>query len=327
MRRALLTAAIHVAVSIASFSSPHVPVLGAGSALARISPDTGSKVVSKTVEASAPRAADAADQPPSLSTHQLHDTLMKLAAPEMAPSKAEMCETLATAARQQALPLGFFVRLILQESDFDPKAVSPVGAQGVAQFMPETAQEWGLADPFDPHAALRAAARFLHALHDQLGNWGLAAAAYNAGLGRIQKWLDQKSTLPEETQHYVLTITGVPAEKWKDGLHKTDFTIPPRAPCRQNAPPAAMELAKADIPLPRVRAHVFAASDKDSPAISRHKTRTVADAAKTGAAGGKSHGHARIAANAPAQSSRKSTKEARRAPHKSKGVRVADAGK
>jgi hypothetical protein len=153
-----------------------------------------------------------------------------------AKTKAAMCKTLAAAAQAHDLPVGFFVRLINQESGFNPSEVSSAGAQGVAQFMPKVAEEWGLKNPFDPHAALMASARFLRSLYEQFGNWGLAAAAYNGGSGRVQKWVDKRGKLPDETRHYVMTITGVPAEKWIDGKSKqAKFSIPARAPCQEIA--------------------------------------------------------------------------------------------
>ena len=155
---------------------------------------------------------------PAMSNETGSATLLELARPlPTAKTKAAMCETLATAAQAHELPVGFFVRLINQESGFNPEVVSPAGAQGVAQFMPKVAEEWGLKNPFDPHAALIASARFLRSLYDQFGNWGLAAAAYNGGMGRVQKWIDKRGKLPDETRHYVMTITGVPADKWADG--------------------------------------------------------------------------------------------------------------
>jgi len=119
-----------------------------------------------------------------------------------------------SAAGAEALPFEFFARLIWQESEFDPQAVSRAGAQGIAQFMPETAQRRGLADPFEPVAALQESAEFLHELHQQFGNWGLAAAAYNAGPRRVQDWLAKRSTLPHETQKYVQIITGRSPQMW-----------------------------------------------------------------------------------------------------------------
>jgi soluble lytic murein transglycosylase-like protein len=67
-----------------------------------------------------------------------------------APSVASICDALVVAAGENDLPVDFFARLIWQESRFDPTAVSRAGAQGVAQFMPATANSRGLADPFDP---------------------------------------------------------------------------------------------------------------------------------------------------------------------------------
>ena len=70
-----------------------------------------------------------------------------------------------------------FVRLIWRESRFNPSAVSPKGAQGIAQFMPGTAGERGLLDPLNPVQALPKSAEFLAELRSQFGNLGLAAAA------------------------------------------------------------------------------------------------------------------------------------------------------
>jgi hypothetical protein len=190
----------------------------------------------------------------SLTEDEIHDTLLELARPlpATARTKAAMCETLATAARLHDLPVGFFVRLINQESGFNPEIVSHAGAQGVAQFMPKVAEEWGLTNPFDPHAALVASARFLRSLYEQLGNWGLAAAAYNGGIGRVQKWIAKRGKLPDETRHYVMTITGKPPENWADGKPQhAKFSIPARAPCQEIAYLA--DDASEDVPLPRSR--------------------------------------------------------------------------
>ena len=106
------------------------------------------------------------------------------------------------------------MRLIHLESRFNPLAVSPKGAQGIAQFMPATAAERGLADPFDPIAALPASAALLRDLNGQFGNLGLAAAAYNAGAGRVSGWLSGKGRLPGETQRYERLVTGLAVEAW-----------------------------------------------------------------------------------------------------------------
>jgi hypothetical protein len=123
----------------------------------------------------------------------------------------KMAEDAATA---HTLPVGYFLRLIRQESGFNPNSVSHAGAQGIAQFMPATAYDRGLKDPFDPAEALPKSAELLNELRDHFGNLGLAAAAYNAGPERVHKWLAGKSPLPQETIDYVRVITGHDAADW-----------------------------------------------------------------------------------------------------------------
>jgi Transglycosylase SLT domain len=131
-----------------------------------------------------------------------------------------LCQALASAAAQNGLPFEFFTRIIWQESRFNSGAIGPVTrggerAQGIAQFMPATALERSLRDPFDPFEALPKSAEFLRELQVQFGNLGLAAAAYNAGPQRVRDWLDGKRTLPSETQAYVQIVTGHSAQEWK----------------------------------------------------------------------------------------------------------------
>lgn len=95
--------------------------------------------------------------------------------PETDPSPLpeRICRALAIAAEANDLPVAFFTRLIWQESWFNPNAVSRAGAQGVAQFMPGTARLRGLADPFDPFAAIAKSAQHLRDLNRAFGNLGL----------------------------------------------------------------------------------------------------------------------------------------------------------
>jgi soluble lytic murein transglycosylase-like protein len=130
------------------------------------------------------------------------------------PPAATICTMIATAARMHAIPARFLTRLIWQESRFRVTAVSHAGAQGIAQFMPATAAERDLEDPFDPNQALWAAAGLLSSLKQRFGNFGLAAAAYNAGPGRVSAWLRKRKRLPAETRNYVEAITGRPASSW-----------------------------------------------------------------------------------------------------------------
>ena len=134
--------------------------------------------------------------------------------PSDEPVAKTVCELIEEAARTHRVPVDFFTRLIWQESSFRADAVSPKGAQGIAQFMPGTATLRGLADPFDAHQAIPASADYLSDLSARFGNLGLAAAAYNAGEQRVEDWLAGAGGLPFETRDYVLRITGRPAEEW-----------------------------------------------------------------------------------------------------------------
>ncbi|WP_131193998.1 lytic transglycosylase domain-containing protein [Lichenihabitans psoromatis] len=129
-----------------------------------------------------------------------------------------LCRLIETSAAKASIPVPFFTRLIWQESSFRAGAVSPAGAQGIAQFMPGTARERGLSDPFDPEQAIPASAALLADLVQRFGNIGLAAAAYNGGPARASAWLSGKGGLPFETQDYVQRITGRSAEDWAADL-------------------------------------------------------------------------------------------------------------
>jgi hypothetical protein len=132
------------------------------------------------------------------------------------PAQTSTCDLVESSAADHGLPVDYFTRLIWRESSFRPSVVSPVGAQGIAQFMPGTAAERGLLDPFDPLQAIPASAHLLKSLTERFGNLGLAAAAYNAGPRRVDEWLAGTGGLPRETRTYVAAITGRTAEEWRD---------------------------------------------------------------------------------------------------------------
>jgi hypothetical protein len=157
--------------------------------------------------------------------------------PEASPATpTSFCDALATAAAANDLPVHFFMRLIWQESRFKPDSVSPAGAQGIAQFMPGTARLNGLEDPFNPHEAIPKSAKLLRDLHLQFGNLGLAAAAYNAGPGRVRDWLAAHRVLPDETQAYVRLVTGRTIEEWTSGENVSLNLFPAKdLPCEQGA--------------------------------------------------------------------------------------------
>jgi hypothetical protein len=153
------------------------------------------------------------------------------------PTPEDICRTVEEAAAENSLPVEFFARVIWQESRFNALAVSPKGAEGIAQFMPRTANWHGLADPFDPIEALRHSAGYLRELRDQFGNLGLAAAAYNAGPGRVNAWLADHRALPGETRNYVAIITGWTADEWASPSppQNSETTIPQGVPCTRLA--------------------------------------------------------------------------------------------
>ena len=146
-----------------------------------------------------------------------------------------ICAIIEPAARAHGVPVGFLTRLIWQESNFQVHAVSPAGAMGVAQFMPGTATARGLADPFDPEQAIPHSASLLADLKAQFANWGLAAAAYNAGPGRVDKFVKHEGDLPGETQDYVAIVTGHAAAEWigPDAAKLTDEAVFPGASCNE----------------------------------------------------------------------------------------------
>jgi hypothetical protein len=159
-------------------------------------------------------------------------------------SRAGLCSTMVSVARANGLPTPFFANLIWQESGFNPRVVSAAGAQGIAQFMPETAKEYGLINPFDPIHALHAAGKFLNKLVAQFGNLGLAAAAYNAGPGRVSAYVARRRGLPEETRNYVIRITGKAADKWtsKKFVQGPEAKVmPAKAPCVEVAQEVAQQ--------------------------------------------------------------------------------------
>ncbi len=160
-------------------------------------------------------------------------------------SLPDLCNALLTSAEQNDLPVAFFANLIWQESRLRDDAVSPKGALGIAQFMPQVAAKNGLENPLDPLQALPASARLLRILRDQFRNLGFVAAAYNAGARRVADWLEHGRTLPRETRGYVLNITGRSVEEWrKTPLDDAALHFVRRLPCRELPEFADLERAQ-----------------------------------------------------------------------------------
>ena len=129
---------------------------------------------------------------------------------------ADICKLVERNAAQRQLDPNFLARLLWKESRFEPGAISPAGAMGIAQFMPGTAQLYDLDDPFNPAQAIFKAAWYLRYLADMTGNIGLAAIAYNGGEARAARFMAGETVLPYETQDYVEAITGFNAWRWRD---------------------------------------------------------------------------------------------------------------
>lgn len=109
------------------------------------------------------------------------------------------------AARQHGVPEDLFLRLVQQESNWNPKAKSHKGALGLAQLMPGTAKALGV-NPAEPRQNLQGGARYLARQFRKFGSWRLALAAYNAGPEAVRKY----GGVPpyRETQNYVKKIWG-----------------------------------------------------------------------------------------------------------------------
>ena len=158
------------------------------------------------------------------------------AAPPSNDTRQSICLMVEAAARANGLPVEFFARVIWQESRFGADRVGPrtrngERAQGIAQFMPGTAAERGLLDPFDPVQALPKSAEFLRELRREFGNLGLAAAAYNAGPQRVRDFLTGTRSLPAETRNYVFAITGTSVDDWAKGAKGEPAGRPGGASC------------------------------------------------------------------------------------------------
>lgn len=117
--------------------------------------------------------------------------------------KGEYIEVARAAARKHGVPEDLFLRLVQQESGWNSGAVSPKGATGLAQLMPDTASLMGV-DINDPKDNLHGGARYLKMMYDRFGSWKLALAAYNAGPLAVEK----NNGVPPyaETKNYVAAI-------------------------------------------------------------------------------------------------------------------------
>jgi len=119
--------------------------------------------------------------------------------------RGEYLDVARSAARDHGVPEDLFLRLVQQESNWNPGAESHKGALGLAQLMPQTARLLGV-DPLIPAENLRGGARYLAQQYRKFGSWRLALAAYNAGPDAVKR----HGGVPpyKETQNYVRKILG-----------------------------------------------------------------------------------------------------------------------
>ncbi len=148
---------------------------------------------------------------------QSHNTIVNVSQPSLPPMGLPKSQYVAIAEQDAiaaGIPANYFVRQINVESGFNPNAVSPAGAVGIAQFLPSTAAGLGI-NPWDPIQALRGAAQLMASYtHKYGGDYAKALAAYNAGSANLQyainncgaNWLN---CVPGQTRHYIYVIMGI----------------------------------------------------------------------------------------------------------------------
>jgi len=138
----------------------------------------------------------------------------------------DTCQMLESQSKLHGLDSGFFARLIWQESRFDPNALSPANAMGIAQFIASTAALRGLDNPYNPAEALEHSAQYLAEMERRFGTPGMAAVGYNGGETRATNFIAKSGGLARETINYVQIITGLTAETWRDAPPKAhDFRL------------------------------------------------------------------------------------------------------
>jgi len=144
-------------------------------------------------------------------------------------TRAELEQIAREAAAQYGLPADVFLRLINQESRFKVDALSPKGAYGPAQLMPDTAAELGV-NREDPRENIFGGAKYLRQQLDRFGQMPLALAAYNAGAGNVEKY----GGIPpfKETQGYIQSILGSMDGQPLNAMRNTNMSMNPNAPQR-----------------------------------------------------------------------------------------------
>lgn len=151
-----------------------------------------------------PRSKEPEETIPEKNTQLIPEYLTSLRGIDMEGNFVDMARE---AAAKYNIPENLFLRLVKQESGFNPRAKSHAGAMGLTQLMPGTADYLGVDNPYDPASNIDGGARYLREQYEKFGDWKLALAAYNAGPGNVQKY----GGVPpfKETQDYVRIILGL----------------------------------------------------------------------------------------------------------------------
>jgi hypothetical protein len=189
---------------------PGGSLTGGGSSLTRLwlahmgGPNpAGSQTAAPSGQPAAPKApAEAASGPRAAGRDQASRSAED--GPDASGGDALFADAVRDASDRFDVPERLVRAVIRAESDFDPDAVSHAGAKGLMQLMPETANDLGVTDPFDPRQNIMGGTRYLRMLLDRYdGDRELALAAYNWGMGNLERNPDP---LPDETVNYVRKI-------------------------------------------------------------------------------------------------------------------------
>lgn len=158
----------------------------------------------KLVLSDRPRA-----EPGTMNTYEVSGAMSVRATKPLARSlrSAQYDESINEHSRRLGVSADLVRAVIQVESAFNPTAISPKGAMGLMQLMPATAQELGVSNPFEPDQNIRGGVTYLKRLLDRYDQKvELALAAYNAGMGNVEKYGDVPPF--KETRNYVKKITG-----------------------------------------------------------------------------------------------------------------------
>jgi hypothetical protein len=165
-------------------------------------------------------------------------------------------------AQRYGVPADFVRRVVKAESNFNPRAQSPKGAMGLMQVLPGTGRDMGVTNLADPQQNIDAGTHYLRYLHDRYGDWQTATAAYNAGMGRVDKY----GGVPpfRETRNYLKavqppteeTATAAPAPPVNPQPSLAPDATPTAAPLPEppipGAPPPLPDVLGGTIPLPPI---------------------------------------------------------------------------